>query len=126
MFKRLFAALASKPTKKHRPRKKDILSKEEYPESTTNMAEHGQGKQLPAEYDNSDTELSSIYKHTRTQTGTIPPINYVALNHGALHPGCKTSRPSSVLADSRTSSSIEEQEVTAYMANVPERNDLST
>lgn len=53
-------------TKRCRRRRKDVFSEEEYPKVTANMAEHGQGKQLPIEYDNSNIESASIYYHICT------------------------------------------------------------
>lgn len=52
VFERLSAASTSRLAKRHYPRRKDVFSKEEYPEVITNMAEYAPGKHLPAVSDN--------------------------------------------------------------------------
>jgi len=40
------------------------------------------GKQPILSSDESDTELERLYQHTRTQTGTIAPVDYSVLVQG--------------------------------------------
>lgn len=77
-------------------------------------------KQLYAEYDNSDTQSTSIYLHAYIKIGTIPLVDYAVLNQGVLNPGHKPSRPCLVLTNLRTLSSINDQKVSTYMETVHE------
>ena len=57
----------------------------EYPEVTANMVgpsttpSRAKGKQPLVKSDQSDAEPEGVYQYTRTQTGTIAPVNYSEL-----------------------------------------------
>jgi len=51
----------------------------EYPEVTVNMVSRSRGKQPAVNSNESDTESEGVYRHTRTQTSAVVPINYSAL-----------------------------------------------
>ena len=87
----------------------------EYPEVTANMTSRSRGKQLTTSSDESDTELEGVYRHTRTRTGAVAPVDYSALARGI-----DVSESHSVIAESQASNSSIEKEAFAYMKNTPE------
>ena len=87
----------------------------EYPEVTTNMANRSRKKQPAVNSDRSDTEPKGVYRHTRTRTGTVAPINYSAQARGI-----EVSESHSAVAESQASNSSTEKEAFAYMTNTPE------
>ena len=60
-------------------------------------------------------EPEGVYRHTRTRTGAVAPINYSALARGI---GANESH--SAVAESQASNSSIEKEAFAYMTNTPE------
>jgi len=56
-----------------------------------------------------------VYRHTRIRTGTIPPVDYNALDQGI-----KVDDSHSAVAESRDSNSSVEKEASAYMIGTPE------
>ena len=86
----------------------------EYPKVTANMASRSREKQPAVSSDESDTEPESVYRHTRTQTGAVAPINYSALARGI-----EVNESHSAVAESQTSNSSIEKEAFAYMTNIP-------
>ena len=87
----------------------------EYPEVTANMASRSRRKQSTVNSDKSNTEPEGVYRHTRTRTGTVAPINYSALTRGI-----EVSESHSAVAESQASNSSIEKEAFAYMTNTPE------
>ena len=87
----------------------------EYPEVTANMASKSREKQLVVSSDESDTEPEGVYRHTRTRTGAVAPVNYSALARGI-----EVSESHSAIAKSQASNSSIEKEAFAYMTNTPE------
>ena len=85
----------------------------EYPEVTANMASGSRGKQATVRSDVSDTEPEGVYRHTRTRTGVVSPVNYSALARGI-----EVSESHS--AELQASNSSIEKEGFAYMTNTPE------
>ena len=65
--------------------------------------------------DESDTEPEGVYRHTRTRTGVIPPINYSALARGI-----EVNDSHSAIAESQASNSSIEREAFIYMISTPE------
>ena len=65
--------------------------------------------------DESDTESEGVYRHTRTQTGVIRPINYSALARGI-----EVNDSHSAITESQASNSSIEKEAFIYMTNTPE------
>jgi len=72
-------------------------------------------KQPVVSFDESDTEPEGVYRHTRTRSGAIAPVDY-----NALARGIEVSELHSAIAESQVSSSFVEKEAFAYMANTPE------
>ena len=68
--------------KRRRSHRRRVFSNAEYPELTANMTSRSRGKQLAVSSDESDSEPDGVYRHTRTRTGAIPPIDYNALARG--------------------------------------------
>ena len=56
-----------------------------------------------------------MYRHTRTRTGAIPPIDYNALAHGV-----EVNDSHSAVVESRAANSSVEKEASAYMTGIPE------
>jgi len=56
-----------------------------------------------------------VYRHTRTRTGTIPPIDY-----NALARGIEGNDSHSAIAESHASNSSIEKEAFIYMTSTPE------
>ena len=56
-------------------------------------------------------EFEGVYRHTRSRTGAIRPVNYQRLAKGIT-----TSDEHSAIAESQSSSSVGAQEVSVYMA----------
>jgi len=60
----------------------------EYPEVTTNIAgpsatlSRSREKQPAVSSDESDTEPERVYRHTRTRTDAVAPVDYSALARG--------------------------------------------
>jgi len=81
------------------------------------MTSRSKGKQLAVSSDESesDSEPEGVYRHTRTRTGAIPPIDYNALAHGV-----EVNDSHSAVAESRASNSSVEKETSAYMTGTPE------
>ena len=82
VFRRLTST--SRLAKERRSHRKGAFSDMEYPEVTANMLSRSREKQPAVSSDESDTEPEEMYRHTRTRTGVVPPINYSALTLGAL------------------------------------------
>ena len=75
--------LIPRSAKRSRSHRRRIFSDTEYPELTANMASRSRGKQPAVSFDDeSDAEPVGVYRHTRTRTGAIPPIDYNALTRG--------------------------------------------
>ena len=66
-------------------------------------------------FDESDTELEGVYRHTRTRTGAIAPINYSALARGI-----EVNDSHSAIAESQASNSFIEKDAFIYMTSTPE------
>jgi len=79
------------------------------------MASRSRGKQPAISTDESDTELEGVYRHTRTRTGAIPPIDY-----NALARGIEVNDSHSAIAESQASNSSIEKEAFIYMTGTPE------
>ena len=87
----------------------------EYPEVNANMASRSRGKQPAVRSDESDTEPEGVYRHTRTRTGAVAPIDYSALAC------CIEVREShSDITKSQASNFSREKEAFVYMASNPE------
>ena len=56
-----------------------------------------------------------VYRHTRTRTGAVAPINYSAIARGI-----EVNESHSAVAESQASNSSIEKEAFAYMINTPE------
>ena len=56
-----------------------------------------------------------MYRHTRTRTGAVAPVDY-----NALAWGIEVSESHSAVTESQASNSSVEKESFAYMANTPE------
>jgi len=65
--------------------------------------------------DECDTEPEGVYRHTRTRTGVITPINYSALARGI-----EVNDSHSAITESQASNSSIEKEAFIYMTNTPE------
>jgi len=93
----------------------------EYPEVTANMVgpsttpNKTKGKQPIVSSNESDTEPERVFQHTRTQTGTIAPVDYSALTRGI-----EISEAHSANAESQALNSSVEKKAFAYMAGTPE------
>jgi len=93
----------------------------EYSKVTANMTNpstmpsRSRGKQLVVSSDVSDDEPEEVYRHTRTQTGVVAPVDYSALARGI-----EVSESHSAIAESQASNSSVEKEAFVYMANTPE------
>ena len=61
--------------------------------------------------DGSDTEPEGVYRHTRTRTEVIPPINYSALARGI-----EVNDSHSAIAESHASNSSIEKEAFIYLS----------
>ena len=79
------------------------------------MASRSRGKQPVVSSDESDSEPEGVYRHTRTRTGAIPPINY-----NALARGIEINDSHSAIAESHASNSSIEKEAFTYMTSTPE------
>ena len=79
------------------------------------MTSRSRGKQPTVSSDGSDAEPKGVYRHTRTRTGVIPPINYSAL---AL--GIEVNDSHSAIAGSQASNFSIEKEAFIYMTNTLE------
>jgi len=77
----------------------------EYPEVIANMASKSREKQPAVSSDESDTEPEGVYRHTRTRTGTVAPIDYSTLARGI-----EVSESHSSIAESQASNSSIEKE----------------
>ena len=77
------------------------------PSTTLNRSK---GKQLIVRSDESDTEPEGVYRHTRTQTGVVAPVDYSALTRDI-----EVSESHSAIAESQASNSSVEKEAFAYM-----------
>jgi len=100
---------------KRRRSHRRIFSDTEYPELTINMASMSRGKQPAVSSEESDTEPEGVYRHTRTRTGAIPPIDY-----NALARGIEVNDSHSAIAESQASNSFIEKEAFTYMTSTPE------
>jgi len=93
----------------------------EYHKVTVNMVgpstklSRAKGKQPLINSDQSDVEPEEVYQYTYTQTGTIAPINYIALAQGI-----ELSEAHFAIAESQTSNSFGEREAFVYIASTPE------
>jgi len=72
-------------------------------------------KQLAVSSDESDDEPEGVYRHTRTRTGVVAPVDY-----NALARGIEVSESHSAISESQASNSSTEKEAFVYMANTPE------
>ena len=77
----------------------------EYPEVTANMVSRSREKQPTVSSDEFDTKPEGVYRHTRTWTGAVAPINYSALARGI-----EVNESHSVVAESQASNSSIEKE----------------
>jgi len=118
--------------KRQRFRRKKSSSDVEYPEVTSNMVGSTNALKKPgreqssqsSEESNSERfqrlkglfeESGGVYKHTRTRTGTIAPVNYRTLSgEDTLDDEC------SAIAESQSSSSEVASHAFAHMAGTPE------
>ena len=82
--------------------------------SLSTTSRKSRGKQSVVSFDESNTEPEGVYRHTRTRTGVVPPIDYSALTRGI-----EVSESHSVIAESQVSNSSVEKEAFAYVANTP-------
>ena len=67
----------------------------EYPEVTANIASRNREKQPAVSSDDSDTEPEEVYRHTRTRTGAVAPVD-----HNTLARGIEISESHSAIAES--------------------------
>ena len=81
----------------------------------TDQPSRSKGKQPIVSSDESDTELERVYRHTRTRTGVITPVDYSALARGI-----EVSESHSAIAESQVSNSSVEKEAFAYKSSTPE------
>ena len=109
------STLTSRSAKRYRFHRRSTFSDTEYPEITANMASRSKEKQPVVNSGESDTEPEGVYRHTRTRTGVIAPINYSALARGI-----KVNDSHSAIAESQASNSSIENEAFIYMTNTPE------
>ena len=79
------------------------------------MASMSREKQPAVSSEESDSEPKGVYRHTRTQTGAIPPIDY-----NALARGIEVNDSHSAIAESQASNSSMEKEAFTYMTGTPE------
>ena len=108
--------LIPRSAKRSRSHRKRVFSDTEYPELTANMASRSRGKQSAISSDDeSDAKPEGVYRHTRTRTGTIPPIDY-----NALIRGIEVNDSHSAIAESQASNSSIEKEAFIYMTITPE------
>jgi len=63
--------------------------------------------------DQTDAEPEGVYQYTRTQNGTIAPVNY-----SALAKGVELSEAHSAIIESQASNSFGEREKLSYMASL--------
>ena len=77
------------------------------PSTTPNRTK---GKQPIVSSDESDSEPEGVYRHTRTRTGVIAPVDYSVLARGV-----EVSESHSAIAESQASNSSVEKEAFAYM-----------
>jgi len=121
VFKMLSVALVSRSAKRRCSHKKKTFSDMEYPKVTANMvrlsttSSRAKGKQPLVNSDQSDAEPEGVYQYTRTQTGTISPVNY-----SALAQGIELSEAYSAIAELQASNSFREREAFAYMVSTPD------
>ena len=79
------------------------------------MVSRSRGKQPAISSDDeSDTEPEGVYRHTRTWTGAIPPIDY-----NALVRDIEVNDSHSAIAESQASNSSMEKEAYIYMTSTP-------
>ena len=75
----------SRSAKRCHSRARRTFSDAEYPEVTANVVglsttpSKNKGKQPIVRSDESDTEPEGVYRHTRTRTGVMAPVDYSAL-----------------------------------------------
>jgi len=69
-------------------------------------------KQPAVSSDESDTKPEGVYRHTRTRTGAVAPVDYSALARGI-----EATESHSTIAESQVSNSFVEKEAFVYMAN---------
>ena len=104
VFNQLSVAPPSRSAKRHHSCKKRTFSDTEYPEVIANMVgpsttpSKTKGKQPIVCYDESDTKPEGVYRHTRTRTGTIAPVDY-----NALARGIEVNEANSAIAESQAS-----------------------
>ena len=79
------------------------------------MASRSREKQPAVSFEESDSEPEGVYRHTRTRTGAIPPIDY-----NALARGIEVNDSHSAIAESQASNSSMEKEAFIYMTSTPE------
>ena len=78
----------SRSTKRRRSRTERTFSDAEYPEVTENIVgpstipSRSKEKQPIVSSDETDTEPEGVYRHTRTRTGVVAPVDYSALARG--------------------------------------------
>ena len=87
----------------------------EYPEVTVNIVSRIREKQPAVSFDESDTEPEGVYRHTRTRTGAVAPVNCSALAWSI-----EVSESHSTIAESQASNSSIEKKAFAYMTNTLE------
>ena len=80
VFRRLIST--SRSAKRRRSHRSGTFSDTEYPEVTTNMASKSKVKQPAVSSDESDAEPEGVYRHIRTRTSAVAPIDYSALARG--------------------------------------------
>jgi len=93
----------------------------EYPKVTANMVgpsttpDKTKRKQPIVSSDESNTEPKGVYRHTRTRTGAIAPVDYSALTWGI-----EVSEAHFTIVESQASNSSVEKEDFTYMEGTPE------
>jgi len=97
------------------------FSDTEYSEVITNMvglsatSSRTKGKQSIVSSDESNTEPKEVYWHTRTRTGVISPVDYIALARGI-----EVSESHYVIVESQALNFSLEKEAFEYMAGTHE------
>ena len=76
------------------------------------MSSRSREKQPAVSFNESDTEPEGMYRHTRTWTGAVSPINYNALTRGI-----EVSEFHSAIVESHASNSSVEKETFVCMAS---------
>ena len=116
IFKQLSFTSLSFSAKRCRSHTKRTFSDAEYPKITANVVgpsttpSRSREKQPAVSYDESDIEPEGVYRHTRTRTGVVAPVDYSALAWGI-----EVSESHSVIAESQASNSSVENKAFAYM-----------